>query len=332
MKQSSITLSRIIEWHKGRNGTFRNFGLAENQIITTPRAIELCDEFNISMLTKKYKDKVEELLIKTSCKLIIIPEEMLTPSCFTDGKTFLFHPNPKDLLIDFCKYFLDFGAPNKKENIHPTAIIEQGAKIGANSHIQANVYISKNSEIGSNCTIGQNTVIKNTTVKNNVSIGANNTIGENGFGYSKRENGEVELFPHFGRVIIEGNVHMGNNNCIDRGSLSDTVIKQNVKMDNLIHIAHNVVIGKNSLIIACSMIAGSVAIGENCWVAPSSTIRNALKIGKNATIGLGSTVTKDVEDNQIVIGSPAIPSNDFAILRKIQKEILLTHKTENNKK
>ena len=125
-------------------------------------------------------------------------------------------------------------------------------------------------------------------------------------------------------------MHIGNNTCIDRGSLKDTVIGEGVKIDNLVHIAHNVNIGKNSLIIACSMIAGSVDIGENSWVAPSSTIRNAITIGKNTTIGLASTVVKSVPDNTTVIGNPAIARDDFLLLRKQQKEYLASQKNKSN--
>jgi UDP-3-O-[3-hydroxymyristoyl] glucosamine N-acyltransferase len=121
-------------------------------------------------------------------------------------------------------------------------------------------------------------------------------------------------------------VHIGNNTCIDRGSLSDTILYEGVKVDNLVHIAHNVKIGKNSLIIAQSMIAGSVTIGENCWIAPSSCIRNAVKIGNQVTIGLASTVTKNVPDNSTVLGSPALPIEEFVKLRKIQKKYLEENK------
>lgn len=326
MSQKKIHFSEITDWYSKRNGTVKNFGLAKDHVISSPRAIDICDESNIAILTKKYEDNATQIIAQTACKLIIIPEELLASNSATQGKAFLIHENPKQLLIDFCKEFLAFEAPNSSDKIHATAIIEEGAKIAENNRIGANVFISENSEIGSNISIGQNTVIKNATIGDNVKIGSNTTIGENGFGYSKLENGEIELFPHYGRVLIKEEVHIGNNTCIDRGSLSDTVINHGVKIDNLVHIAHNVQIGKNSLIIACSMIAGSVVIGENSWVAPSSAIRNAIAIGNNTTIGIGSTVTKSVADNETVLGSPAIPLDDFLSLRKEQKEWLLKNK------
>lgn len=318
--KKKIYFSEIAAWFKKHHGTIKNYGLNDNHIITNPRAIEISNESNISFLTTKYRDKIPEIISQTPCKLIIATQEFIDLAGNVRGKAFLIHENPKQVLIDFCKHFLDFEAPNPEAVIDNSTILENGSKIGANNIIGANVFISENSIIGSNAVIGANTVIKNATIGNNVKIGSNTTIGENGFGYSKLENGEVELFPHYGRVIIEDKVHIGNNTCIDRGSLSDTFIEHGVKIDNLVHIAHNVHIGKNSLIIACSMIAGSVVIGENSWVAPSSAVRNAITIGKNTTIGIGSTVTKSVPDNETVLGSPAMPLDEFMRLRKLQKD------------
>ena len=139
---------------------------------------------------------------------------------------------------------------------------------------------------------------------------------------------EYELFPHLGGLVIEDHVHLGNNTCIDRGSLKDTIIHQGVKIDNLVHIAHNVTIGKNSLIIACSMIAGSVVIGENCWVAPSSSVRNGIYIGDNTTIGLGSVVTKSVGADETVAGNPAVPLAELIKLRQLHTAQLAENSKE----
>lgn len=138
----------------------------------------------------------------------------------------------------------------------------------------------------------------------NVTIGQNCTIGGDGYQYLK-DNGELIKFPHFGGVIIENNVDIANNVCIDRGALSNTIIKQGTKIDNLVHVAHNVVIGKNNHIIAGAIICGSVTLGDNCWVAPGSCIKDQLTIGDNVTIGLGSVVLKDVESNSVMVGNPA---------------------------
>jgi len=324
-----MELSKIIIWHEQNKNSTQNFGVASDHEITVPRSIELCDESNLSMITPKYKDKVKQLLSTTKCRLIIMPESLFDKSFNVQGKAFLFSDNPKDVLVDFCRMFLGFDSKNTKSEIHPSAIIETGARVGKDVVIGANVFISADSVIGNNCSIHANTVIKNSNIGDNVRIGANNTIGENGFGYNKLESGIIEPFPHYGRVIIKDNVDIGNNTCIDRGSLSDTIIESGVKIDNLVHVAHNVYIGENSLIIACSMIAGSVVIGKNGWIAPSSSIRNGISIGENVTVGLGSTVAGNVGDNLTVMGSPAMPKEDFFLIRNQQKELINQHRKSN---
>ena len=108
-----------------------------------------------------------------------------------------------------------------------------------------------------------------------------------------------------GRVIIEDDVEIGTNTSIDRGTLGNTLIKTGVKIDNLVHIAHNVTIGKHTMIIANSLIGGSTIIGDHCWIAPSATIRDAVNVGDNVTIGMGAVVTKDIPSGEIWAGSPA---------------------------
>jgi UDP-3-O-[3-hydroxymyristoyl] glucosamine N-acyltransferase len=201
--------------------------------------------------------------------------------------------------------------------------------MGKNVTIGAFATIAAGCTIGDCSDIGSGTVIKNADIGRHVEIGSNTVIGGTGFGYAKMEGSEAYAqFPHYGRVLICDNVSIGSNTCIDRGSLSDTLIEEGVKIDNLVHIAHNVKIGKNSLVIACSMIAGSTVIGENCWIAPASTIRNGIHIGKNATVGLAATVTKNVEEGQTVMGSPAADIDEFLLLRSIHKEAIKKFKKE----
>ena len=133
----------------------------------------------------------------------------------------------------------------------------------------------------------------------------NTTIGGTGFGYEKNTDGEFELFPHIGGVRIEKNVDIGANTCIDRGTLGNTIIGAGSKIDNLVHIAHNVKIGRNCAIIAHSMIGGSTVINDNCWVAPSACVRDGISIGSNSIIGLGSVVVKPIPDNEVWAGNPA---------------------------
>ncbi|AEA44177.1 UDP-3-O-(3-hydroxymyristoyl)glucosamine N-acyltransferase [Fluviicola taffensis] len=193
--------------------------------------------------------------------------------------------------------------------IHPSAIIDSSVIFNHNTvNIAANVVVEKECILGNHVSIGANTVIKSRTIiGDNCSIGSNNTIGGVGFGYELNDENEYELMPHIGNVVLKNGVEIGNNVCIDRAVMGSTLLEENVKVDNLVHIAHGVKIGKNSLIIANAMIAGSVEIGKNVWVSPSASVRQKLIIEDNSLIGLGSVVVKNVSANSVVAGNPAKP-------------------------
>lgn len=184
--------------------------------------------------------------------------------------------------------------------------LDTETSVGRGTIIDDNVIIGNNVKIGYN-----NVIYSGTVIKDNVTIGSNNTIGGVGFGYAKNEAGDWEVVPHIGGVLIEENVEIGNNTCIDRAVLGNTHLQKNCKIDNLVHIAHGAVIGENSLIIANAVVAGSVVIGENTWIAPSSTIINGAIIGSNSMTGLGTVVTKNVGNSELWVGVPAKKIKDL---------------------
>ena len=187
-----------------------------------------------------------------------------------------------------------------------TAIIDESVEIGPTVFIGENVVIEKNVKIGANVIIGSNTVIKSkTTIGNEVTIGSNCTIGGVGFGYEVNEKGEQIPIKHIGGVYIQDHVEIGNNTCIDKATLGDTILRRGVKVDNLVHIAHGADIGENSVVIANAMVAGSVVIGKNSWIAPSSSIIDRVSLGDDVVVGLGAVVIKEVESNSVMVGSPA---------------------------
>ncbi|MBR5316989.1 MAG: hypothetical protein IKU39_03745 [Lachnospiraceae bacterium] len=194
--------------------------------------------------------------------------------------------------------------------------IKQDAKIAVDAvvlsdEIGFNVSIGHGCYIGPNVTIGNDVIIGNhvsiecpTIIGDRSMIHSGTVIGTDGFGYYK--NGDVyEKVPHFGGVKIGCDVEIGANTCIDRGTLDDTVIEDGVKIDNLCHIAHNVYIEKNSMIIACTLLGGSCKIEENGYIAPAATVKNQVVIGKNSLVGMGAVVTKNVEPYKVVAGIPA---------------------------
>ena len=145
-----------------------------------------------------------------------------------------------------------------------------------------------------------------------------------GFGFNYDKNG-VYKFPHRGRVIIKNNVEIGANSTIDRGSLGDTIINDFVMVDNLVHIAHNVKIGKGSIICGQSGIAGSTNIGDNVVIAAQVGISGHLNIKSNTILSARSGVTKDINNAELMGGFPAIPIKEFrkqqATLRIMTKKL-----------
>ncbi len=213
--------------------------------------------------------------------------------------------NPRRAFAEVLNAFFVKQAPMGV--IEPSAAVHDSVQLDqSQSYIGKNVVIEENCKVGKNVSIGHNTVILSGTVLGDgVKIGSNCTIGGVGFGYEMGEDGQYRVIPHIGNVEIGNDVEIGNNVCIDRAVLGSTKLHDNVKVDNLVHIAHGVEVGKNSLVIAKAMVAGSVKIGENVWVAPMSSIIQKTTIGDNSLIGMGSTVLKDVEPSTIVAGSPA---------------------------
>ncbi|HEY8935959.1 MAG TPA: UDP-3-O-(3-hydroxymyristoyl)glucosamine N-acyltransferase [Ohtaekwangia sp.] len=253
---------------------------------------------DITWISDKNSDMIQS--IQNGC---VICSYLVSRDNFQSGCTYLIVNNPRLYFLNVVKhFFMEEETPeiSTKSVIHPTV------KIGEGVTIRAGVIIERDCIIGNNTSIDSNTVIKKgTIIGNRVKIGANNTIGGDGFGYEKNESGQYEFIPHLGNVLIEDDVEIGNNTAIDRAVLGSTILRKNSKIDNLVHIAHGVDIGENSMVIANSMIAGSVSLGKNVWVAPSASVLNKLTIGDNAVVGMGAIVLKPVTAGQTVVGNPA---------------------------
>ncbi|MBE7630126.1 UDP-3-O-(3-hydroxymyristoyl)glucosamine N-acyltransferase [Tenacibaculum piscium] len=208
--------------------------------------------------------------------------------------------------------------------IHESAIIGDQEYIGAYAYIGENVNIGENVKIYPNCYIGDNTEIgDNTTIFAGVKIYSETIIGQNctihsgcvigsdGFGFAPTETGEYKTIPQIGNVIIEDYVDIGSNSTIDRATLGATIIRKGVKLDNQIQIAHNVEIGKNTVIASQTGVAGSTKIGENCMIGGQVGIVGHITIGNNVRIQAQSGIGKSIKNNDVVQGTPAFAYNDY---------------------
>ena len=209
--------------------------------------------------------------------------------------------------------------------IGPAAVIESGVVVGSHTVIEAGCYVGKRSKVGNNCTIYPRAVIyKDVEIGHRVIVHAGAVIGADGFGFVRDGEGHVK-FPQVGKVIIEDDVEIGANTCIDRGSLETTIIRRGVKLDNLIQVAHNVEIGGHTIIAAQTGISGSSTIGEHCLIGGQVGIGEHAQLGNGTIIGgQGGVLSgKRVRGGEVLFGTPARPLKQFLL-----EQAYLTKETE----
>jgi UDP-3-O-[3-hydroxymyristoyl] glucosamine N-acyltransferase len=228
-------------------------------------------------------------------------------------------------------------------DIHSTAVIHETAKIGDNCKIGANCYVGKDVELGSGvilypnvCVfdktiIGDNTIAwSGTVIRERCIIGShcifhtNVSIGADGFGYRPSEDGRgLVKIPQIGNVIIGHYVEIGANSCVDRAKFSSTIVGDGCKIDNLVQIAHNSILGRSCIMAGHSGLAGSVTLGDGVIIGGSASIKDHTTIHSGATVGAGSGVMNDVEAGKTVLGYPAQDARDmlkqWATIRRIVK-------------
>lgn len=190
--------------------------------------------------------------------------------------------------------------------------------MGDNVKIGDYVKVYPNAYIGDNVTIGNNVVIfagakiySESVIGDNCVIHSGSIVGADGFGFAPNEKGEYQKVPQTGNVILEANVDIGAGTTIDRATLGSTIIRKGVKLDNQIQIAHNVEIGKNTVIAAQTGIAGSAKIGENCMIGGQVGIVGHITIGDNVKIQAQSGIGRNVKDGETLQGSPALNYGDY---------------------
>lgn len=295
------------------------FGLPD-RIFTNAYNIWEGKEGTITFASSKRLENIIDTINNSKASVIITEIDLDIKKINIADKTIILVEKPRDLFIKIINQYLTREQPYGI--LHPSSIIDEEANIHETVSIGPYCVIGK-------CTIGKGTFIHaNVIINDSVEIGQNvvinpsTVIGFDGFGYSRGRDGILQKFPHFGGVIIEDEVEIGSNVSIDRGSLSNTIIRKGSKIDNFSHIAHNVEIGKNCQVIAHSMVGGSTKIGDESHIAPASILRDCINIGNNVTIGLGAVVTKDIPDDQIVVGNPAEPIDLFLKKKRIIKGMI----------
>jgi len=309
-----------------------------NHKITGPEQLEKADTNHITFIgNRKYLQLWDT---SKACAAIVSNKLKLEPG---DNRALIMVKNADLAMAKLLEVF-DPGIPDFEVDIHPTAtihksvIIGKGCEIGAGCYVGKGVILGDNVKIFPNVTILDETKIGNSTViwsgtviRERCEIGShcifhiNVSIGADGFGYrpSKDGRGLVKI-PQIGNVIIGNGVEIGASSCVDRGKFSSTIIGDGCKIDNLVQIAHNCIMGRSCIMAGNSGLAGSVTLGDGVIIGGSASIKDHLTIHTGAVVAAGSSVINDVPAGKTVLGYPATDSRDmlkqWLALRKLAKK------------
>jgi UDP-3-O-[3-hydroxymyristoyl] glucosamine N-acyltransferase len=269
-----------------------------------------------------------EHYIYTTASSVVLVNKSFIPSGKIDA-TLIRVDNAYEAFASLLR-LVDQARPRKK-GIHPTAIIESTAKIGADVYIGPYAYIGENCIIGDGCSVyphvylGDNTTLgPNCTLNPGVKIyhdcvigegciiHAGSVIGSDGFGFAPQSENEYMKIPQLGNVILEEFVEIGANVAIDRATMGSTIIHKGVKLDNLIQIGHNCEVGENTVMAAQTGIAGSTKVGKNCMFGGQVGIAGHARIANGSKIGAQAGIPGDIkEENTVILGTPAFEIKQF---------------------
>ncbi len=294
-------------------------------IVTDLAKIEEGQEGTLSFLSNP---KYEEFIYTTKSSICIVNKDFIPVKPLPLSLTLIKVENSYTCFAQLLELYDNL---NKKEaKIEQPSFIDNSAVIGTDLYLGAFAYIGKNVEIGNkvviypnvylgdNVKIGSNTVLHpgvsiyfGCKIGENCIIHAGTVVGSDGFGFAPNSEGVFQKIPQIGNVIIENNVEIGSNCAIDRATMGSTFIREGVKIDNLCQIAHNVDIGENSALAALVAVAGSAKIGKRVMIGGQAAINGHLSIADDTKIVGQSGVVKTVKEAVTLMGTPAIPLNDF---------------------
>ncbi len=259
----------------------------------TPSDLSFCSEEG---------DKAIKLISQSNAGAILCKKNLHGFAHPKQGTQLIFLDNPRFVFVDLANKIF---AKKKMIGISSKAVISKTSKIGSRCYIGDYVVIGENCKIGNDTIIYDKvSLVRDCIIGNRCVVHSGVTLGDDGFAF-ERDQKNLQLFPHFGKVLIGDDVEICANSHIARGSLSDTVIGDGTKIDALVHISHNVVVGKNCEITAGAVIGGSTILGDSSWVGLNATLKNKIKVGNNVLVASGASVIHDVPSGDIVAGVPA---------------------------
>jgi len=302
-------------------------GLSGNtdQQINGPEQLERATNNHITFIgNRKYARLWDQ---SKACAAVIDENIDLEPG---ENRALIRVKNP-DLAMAKLLEIFDPGPPKFDENIHPSAVVHPSAKIGKDTKIGAGCYIGKDVVLGDGVILYPNVTILDetkigtgticwpgTVIRERTEIGSycifhnNCSIGADGFGYRPAEDGRgLVKIPQIGNVVIGHGVEIGANSCVDRGKFSSTIVGDGCKIDNLVQIAHNCILGRSCIMAGNSGLAGSVTLGDGVIIGGSASIKDHTTIHSGAIVGAGSGVMNDVPAGKTVLGYPATDAREM---------------------
>jgi UDP-3-O-[3-hydroxymyristoyl] glucosamine N-acyltransferase len=315
MEFTAAMIARIL------NGTVE--GDPETKLNTVARI----EEGKPGALSFLSNPKYEPYLYTTGSSAVLVKNDF-TPSKEVTA-TLIRVDDPYQALARLLAFYEQ--AKPAKKGMHPSAVIDEKASIGADVYIGAcavisenavigdgcslhpQVYIGENVKIGKNCTLHPGVkVYRDCVIGNDCILHAGAVIGADGFGFAPVTDSNFMKIPQIGNVILEDNVEIGSNTCIDRATMGSTIIRKGVKLDNLIQVGHNCEIGENTVIAAQSGLAGSSVVGRNCMFGGQVGLAGHLRIADGVKIGAQSGIMSTIsEENATYLGYPATDSKQF---------------------
>lgn len=294
----------------------------ENHVVLNVSSLESATDTDVSFLANpKY---LKEL--KTTQAGIICIDKNTSP---VEGKNYLISENPSETFQVITRLLLPsyssgFDLIHPTAVIHPTAkihpsahigpyvTIDQNVVIGANTRIFSHVSLGPMAQIGDNCTLYPSAVVREGCIlKNGVILQPGSVIGSCGFGYITSKNGNHTKIKQLGIVILEDDVEIGANSTIDRARFKHTLIKEGTKIDNLVQIGHNVILGKHNIVVAQTGIAGSSKVGDYVIIGAQVGITGHIEITNRCIVATRSGVSKNLTQSGFYGGTPAIPFNEY---------------------
>lgn len=305
----------------------------ENALIWKPCRIEEVDEGGITFLANPkythyiYERKASAILIAKDFVLERPVDATLirvdNPYLCVAKVLHMFNTAAKAKKGRSCRSSIAFSAKvGKGCYVGEFAVISRHAKIGNNVQIYPQVYIGDYVEVGDNTILYPGVKIyRECKVGNNCILHAGVVVGADGFGFAPTDDGSYNKIDQIGNVVIEDNVELGANTCIDRATMGSTIIHQGVKLDNLCQIAHNVSVGANTVMAAQSGCAGSTKVGEHCIFAGQVGVVGHITVGNNVTVAAQSGVTNNVKSDTVMLGSPAQPADKQRKIYVLQRKL-----------